>query len=235
MFKYLIGVSIVFLVLNACQHKPILPPPPNNNNPIDTSSSGLNPCSPDTIYFKNDIYPIITSNCTMSGCHNATDKADGIKLVDYNSIIKDGNIVAGDLDESKLYREIIETDPDKRMPLNLPALSSTDIDKIRKWILQGALNNECTDCDTSMAMSYTSHITPIINANCKGCHNSANPSAGIDVTTYNTLKTIVDNGKLLGVIAHQIGYSPMPKNGSKLSDCNIAKITKWINNGAPNN
>jgi len=45
----------------------------------------------------------------------------------------------------------------------------------------------------------------------------------------------VDNGKLLGAVTHASGYSPMPKNQAQLSDCNIQKITNWINKGALNN
>jgi hypothetical protein len=34
---------------------------------------------------------------------------------------------------------------------------------------------------------------------------------------------------------HSPGFSPMPQNDNKLSECNIAKIKKWIATGAPNN
>jgi hypothetical protein len=53
--------------------------------------------------------------------------------------------------------------------------------------------------------------------------------------TYARVKTVADNGKLMGVITHANGFPQMPKGGNKLSDCNIAKIKKWVDAGAPNN
>lgn len=234
---HLLILTITYIIFASCKHKPIQPTNinNNNNNPPDTTVNTENPCSPDTVYFKNDILPIILSNCTMSGCHNSSDKADGIILTDYNSIKSGGDVKPYNPNNSDLYEVLIESDLDKRMPYKLPALSATDIAKVKKWIQQGALNNECTDCDTTITMSYATHIAPILQANCNGCHNTNNASAGVDVSNYNSLMIIVNNGKLNGVINHLSGYSPMPKNAQKMSDCNIAKIKKWINNGSLNN
>ncbi|MEZ5046544.1 MAG: hypothetical protein R2831_06090 [Chitinophagaceae bacterium] len=237
MKQSLLIIFVSLSIMASCIHETIQPNNSNNNtnNPIDTTNNNQNPCSPDTVYFKNEILPIILSNCTMSGCHNSNDNADGVTLVDYNSIKNDGDVSPFNPNSSELYVVLIENNISKRMPYNLPPLSATDIAKIKKWIEQGALNNECTDCDTSGTMTYTNHIAPILQTNCNGCHNASNPSAGIDVSTYNSLSIIVNNGKLNGAINHLSGFSPMPKNAQKMSDCNIAKITKWINNGAPNN
>ncbi len=91
----------------------------------------------------------------------------------------------------------------------------------------------CTD--TTGTISYTAKVVPILQANCYGCHSGATPSGGQAMGTYTSDKTMAQNGKLLGVITHATGYSPMPKGGSKLSVCNIAIIRKWIQAGAPNN
>jgi mono/diheme cytochrome c family protein len=91
-----------------------------------------------------------------------------------------------------------------------------------------------TACDTS-AVTYSTSVTPVLSSNCIVCHGGSTPSAGIKLDTYTGVKQQVDNGRLLGSITHNPSYSPMPKNGAKLSDCNIAKIRKWIAAGAPNN
>jgi len=39
--------------------------------------------------------------------------------------------------------------------------------------------------------------------------------------------------RIIGAINHDDGFSPMPKGGSKVSDCDIDKMTQWINDGAP--
>ncbi len=89
-------------------------------------------------------------------------------------------------------------------------------------------------CDT-LNITYSQTIAPLINSNCNSCHSASSAQGNVVLDTYAALKTYADNGKLLGVINHSSGYSPMPKNQSKLSTCNISKITIWINQGTPNN
>jgi mono/diheme cytochrome c family protein len=91
-----------------------------------------------------------------------------------------------------------------------------------------------TACDTS-AVTYSGSVAAVLSANCIVCHGGSTPSANIKLDVYSGVKLQVDNGRLLGVITHNPNYSPMPKNGNKLSNCNIAKIRKWIEAGAPNN
>ncbi|MBX2906430.1 MAG: hypothetical protein KF744_10360 [Taibaiella sp.] len=90
-------------------------------------------------------------------------------------------------------------------------------------------------CDTS-TITYASDIQPIFNAKCNtaGCHD-ATASGGYTLTTHAGSQVAVNSGKLLGSVTWTTGFSAMPKNLPKLSDCEINKITRWINQGAPNN
>lgn len=109
-------------------------------------------------------------------------------------------------------------------------LSSCYYDKAEQ---QKLLDN--TVCDTTN-VSFNSKIQPIISQNCvNGCHTGAGASAGIPLDNYSQISTIATNGKLIGVTTHSTGYSPMPKGGAKLSDCNISLIKSWINQGTKNN
>jgi len=91
------------------------------------------------------------------------------------------------------------------------------------------------DCDTA-TVTYAATIQPIISSKCatSGCHAGAIPT-GIDLSGHSGLQTVAMNGKLLAAITHSGGASPMPKGMPKLDDCSIAKISKWVNSGAPNN
>lgn len=89
-------------------------------------------------------------------------------------------------------------------------------------------------CDTSV-VTYSTSVLPIISASCYNCHAGNTPSGGIRLDNHAALLTQVNNGKLLGAITHSPGYSPMPKNASKMNSCRIATIRKWIDDGAPNN
>lgn len=90
------------------------------------------------------------------------------------------------------------------------------------------------DCDT-MNMSYEMDIVPILSENCYECHSQAVNTANITLEGYQNLQEYVNDGRLLGAIKHQPGFSPMPKNAPQLVECEIQKIESWIESGAPNN
>lgn len=120
-------------------------------------------------------------------------------------------------------------------PPPMPPMTSAQKALIQKWINQGAKNNSCiASCDTAV-FTYSGAVKPIMDNKCVGCHNPSNLGGNIDVSTYNAVKVIALNGKLYGSIAHQNGYSPMPKNSAKLSDCEIRQVQKWITAGSQNN
>ena len=86
--------------------------------------------------------------------------------------------------------------------------------------------------------SYSATVSLILAANCNACHSSsagASSGGGVVLDTYNSVKPYSTNGKLLGSINHASGFSAMPKNAAKLSSCDIARITNWVNSGALNN
>ena len=217
----------VLIVAIACKHT--LPDPIDPGNP--GTGSGR-PCNVDSVYFTNDILPILNSNCAMSGCHDAITHKDDVELTGYNKIRKE--VDPGRASESKLYKVLIEK-IDKRMPpLPMAALSPAQITMIRTWINQGAKNNSCDRCDTTNS-KYSTAIAPIILLRCQGCHNATNVGGGIDLSSYQGAAAVAVNGKLYGSVNHGTGYSPMPKAGPKMPACEITQIKKWVDSGAPNN
>lgn len=91
-----------------------------------------------------------------------------------------------------------------------------------------------TDCNTDN-ITYSVNIVAVLQSNCYVCHSQAANLGGITLEGYNNLKTYVDNGRFLGAIRHEAGYSPMPQGAPQLLDCQIAQIEQWILDGAPNN
>jgi hypothetical protein len=93
-------------------------------------------------------------------------------------------------------------------------------------------------CNTTN-VKYSSDIVPILETYCYVCHSAAvvaeGGGGGHNLQDFGVLQTLALNGHLVGAVSHSPGYSPMPKYGNKLSDCNIALISTWANNGAPNN
>lgn len=231
----LLAITIAVLaILNACRHEILNPNNGGGGGGIGGGGSGsTNTCSPDTAYFVNDVMPIISSNCTMSGCHDNITHADGVRLMTYSNVMN--YVKAGDAAGSKLYKVIIKTNGDRMPPPPMPPLTAAQKALIEKWINQGAKNNSCAGrCDTAV-FTYSGAIKPMMDNKCVGCHNPNNLGGNIDLANYTNVRTVALNGKLYGSVAHQTGYSPMPKNAAKLSDCEITQIQKWITAGSQNN
>lgn len=193
-------------------------------------------CSPDTVYFKQSILPLMLSNCAMSGCHDAISKREGVQLTDYTNIMK--IVKAGDPTNSSLYRSISRTDGERMPPPPAKAFDATTLALVSKWIKQGAKNNSCDasalNCVTTN-ISYATIIDPILKQNCTGCHSGTSPSGAIDLSTYTNVTKYIGNGKLYGSIAHSPGFVPMPSATSSLSACEISQIKSWIDGGSKNN
>jgi uncharacterized membrane protein len=197
---------------------------------------GLTTCTrhvadPDACY-NDQVKQIIVTNCTNSGCHNPTDKRKGYDFTNYEGVMK--AVKAGHSGQSDLYTTL-NASGGERMP---PSYSLSKEEKyiIKHWINNGAKNNTCsaTSCDTTK-FKYT-NISQILRSKCAGCHNKSNSSGGILLDTYNDVVTAANKaGAFLGSIKQEAGYSAMPKFSSKLLDCEISNIEKWVRSGMPNN
>ena len=219
--KLFIVVGVVSLIWS-CKHEPDPAPVVKEDVRLELDS-----CSSDTVYFYNDIVPLFVSNCAFSGCHSA------VSLSNYNDIINIGDVTPGDTANSYIYEVLVTSNPSNKMPRPPRGpLSQSQIDMVAKWILQGAKENSCNDCNSS-EFAFNADVRPIIQSNCVGCHSGSNASGGIKLENYFQIKQQVDNGKLTGSVKHESGFSPMPPSG-KMPQCQIDVINNWVNNGAPN-
>ncbi|MEO8416391.1 MAG: hypothetical protein ABI472_22200 [Ginsengibacter sp.] len=225
---FLLFLAISFLTIT-CKHEiPIITIPGGGSGGDTTTQSAS--CSPDSVYFTNVILPLIYSNCATSGCHDAISRAEGVTLTDYSHIF--AYVKPFNAGSSKLYT-ILSSTGEHKMPPSGP-LKTDQVANIQKWINQGALNNQCNSgCDTAL-YTYSGAVSVTINTYCKGCHNPASLGGGVDLSTFAVVKASA-SGRLMGSINHTAGYSAMPKGTSKLADCQVAQIQKWINAGMPNN
>jgi len=90
------------------------------------------------------------------------------------------------------------------------------------------------NCDTT-SVSYSLTVKPILERSCVSCHQASNPSGNVLLDTYDGVKAAANNGSLYGSINHDDGYTAMPLGGGKLSNCSIAQIKSWIDNGSLDN
>ena len=102
--------------------------------------------------FSNDIQPIFSSNCAVSGCHNST-ASEGLILLEGQAY---ANIVNIDSRQDQAKKLVLPADATNsylvmkiegrqtsgsRMPLNRSALSDIRIQNIKNWVNRGAKNN----------------------------------------------------------------------------------------------
>ena len=234
----LLFIIILFMMmLSSCKHEPDILPTSEILNGNGNGTGGIplqSTCDPDSVYFQTQVLPLLVSNCAKSGCHSLADHKEEIILNNYSNVMLTGDIVPGRARNSDIYKVLIETDPDKRMPPSTP-LNRQQIDLVYKWIEQGANNNTCTNsCDTNN-VTFSGSIFPIIQGSCLGCHSGTSPGGQILLTDYQQIAIIAQNGKLSESVNHIAGYQPMPKGGNKLPDCQIDQIRIWIENGTLNN
>ncbi|MDL5049078.1 hypothetical protein QQ054_23990 [Oscillatoria amoena NRMC-F 0135] len=86
MKKTIIVLSALLTLAYSCQHQPEVLPTTNTGTP-NNPGSGSGNCNPDSVYFENDILPILTSNCGMAGCHDAITQTEGINVASHASLI----------------------------------------------------------------------------------------------------------------------------------------------------
>lgn len=227
MKRIAMGIIVLFACLAGCKHEII--------NPIDT---GSRPDSTGTgiggaICFESDVLPVFQSNCAKSGCHDVTSAEEEYVLDSYDNILKRG-IKKGNAAESKLYKVLLETGGD-RMPQPPSApLATLQIQRIAQWINEGAKNTTgCNaSCDTTR-FAFSANVLPILRNYCTGCHNATTANGNVVLSTYDGVKTVTSS--LPGVIQWLPGYKAMPQPGSKMPDCDIKVVLKWIKAGALNN
>lgn len=189
------------------------------------------------ICFETEILPLMVSRCGNSGCHNATDKADGIDLTSYEAILKE--VKPGDPEDSEIIEYMYETGEDAMPPSPAEPLNEVQIKLVEDWISDGAkntINCESTGpCTIDSPVSFKNDVLPIIDNYCFGCHNTQDPQGGYSYSTHSETMKSVNDGTLMGSILFEDGYVAMPYNSNMMSTCNIDIIRVWIEEGATDN
>ncbi len=92
------------------------------------------------IDFAVDVQPIFAAHCVK--CHGPEVQSSGLRLDGRTHAQAGGysgaTIVGGTLDTNEIHRRVSSTERAYRMPKNAPALSTDQIDTIRRWVEQGA-------------------------------------------------------------------------------------------------
>jgi len=224
-----IAAAVLLFAAWSCKHDTVIPE--NMKEPTQSID-----CDSDTIYFVNEIQPLLNSTCATGGCHDDGTAEHGVKLTSYTNIIQTGDVRPFRPNDSKIYKVLFgggDKDDDMMPPPPQSQLTTVQKKLIYDWIMQGAKNNECLECNLEN-VSFAADIAPIVSNNCVSCHSGASPNAGVRLTTYAEITAIAESGRLSNVLTGSNGAPQMPPGGT-LGNCSIDKIEKWINDGYPNN
>ncbi len=94
---------------------------------------------------------------------------------------------------------------------------------------------------TSQSLTFEQDIRPIFKAHCFSCHGEGEKlKGGVDLRLRRFTLTISESGTIVvpkkpgeSVLLQKVSSGEMPKDGKKLTPEQIAKIERWIKQGAP--
>lgn len=93
------------------------------------------PCDTTNVTFSKDVKPILLASCATSACHDAATASNGYDFSVYTGAM------AGALNGRLLSTIKQPSGEPYPMPKGLPKLDSCSINKITRWVNQGAQNN----------------------------------------------------------------------------------------------
>jgi hypothetical protein len=101
--------------------------------------------APDSVSYINQVQPIFTANCAITGCHAMGPGAQAeLRLHSYMSLMQgsiSGDVIIPFQPDSSILIKQIEGTRLPQMPFGQPPLPDSLIHSIRTWVSQGALNN----------------------------------------------------------------------------------------------
>jgi hypothetical protein len=126
------ALALIFLLSPGCK----------DENPVDGESPSNIVFPLSNVLYGQHVQPLFNQACTYAGCHDDGQHQSMLKLTSYDGVRYGGSLVVipGKPDQSSLVLRI-EGRVGTRMPLNRNPLNQNQINGIRAWIAEGALNN----------------------------------------------------------------------------------------------
>lgn len=230
--SWVMGLFIIMMG-SGCTTDPVIPTGGIPVTPPVEDPGPANQCAEGIISFQHQVLPILVSACAYSGCHDAATAEEDVVLDTYINVLK--SVVPGKPERSELYEYIVDGGDDIMPPPPAPRLTDAQIGLIRDWIEQGAENTDCgAPCDSTQT-SFKTSIYPLLQDYCVGCHSSSRADGNVILESHQDILPYVESGALLGSMRHDPYFAIMPPTGSKLSECKLDQVRKWIEEGASNN
>src|SRR5580765_4951412 len=117
--------------------------------------------APEKVSYYKQVRTIFQAHC--QGCHQPAKARGEYVMTDFAKLLAGGEsgekaVTAGKPEHSKLIADIMpDKDGKAKMPENKPALTETDLNLIRRWVVEGAVD----DTPANAKERYTQDNPPV--------------------------------------------------------------------------
>ena len=193
--------------------------------------------------FETSVAPILRAKCT--GCHSQQAPQANLSLTTRDALLRGGKsgaaVIPGRPNESLLLSMVVTG----RMPVAGPKLAPAEIDTLRQWIEQGALNAGEAAGAARPPVSQRD-VETILSAKCWVCHGRREQRAGLDLRSHSALlkggrsgPALVPGNPEASLLVQRIAAQQMPPPKLQeqysvrgLTEDELAKVKQWIAEGA---
>lgn len=111
------------------------------NSSTDPNYKDLDFPTEGEVSYRYDVEPFLRVRCAYAGCHSTTHKAGGMDLTNWFSLMSIPGFINTDKVESSLFLQVVNGDNPHLINLMLIKVRQNQIDGVKRWLEQGALNN----------------------------------------------------------------------------------------------
>jgi DNA-binding beta-propeller fold protein YncE len=120
----------------------------SSSGPEETDYDAIDP-----IVFSQHVQPVFSASCNSAACHNSTDAAFGLVLESYATVRQGSRfgamVIPFEPERSHLYLHVTG-DIEPRMPLGRDPLPDAQVRFLKRWIEEGARDDDQTPMDTGV-------------------------------------------------------------------------------------
>ncbi len=112
-----------------------------DDNPVDGGSPSNVVFPTSNVRYSQHVQVLFNQACAFAGCHDDGIPQDQLKLTSWGNLINFPGVVVPNQPELSTLVIRIEGTSGQRMPLNGNPLNQNQINGIRTWVVEGAMNN----------------------------------------------------------------------------------------------
>ncbi|MCX6584995.1 MAG: PSD1 and planctomycete cytochrome C domain-containing protein [Acidobacteria bacterium] len=193
--------------------------------------------------FASDVLPILRAKCIA--CHGDKAAQAGLTLTSRDALLRGGHSGAAVLPGKPNDSLLLSMVSTGRMPVAGPKLNPAEVDTLRQWIEQGALNAGESPGAARPPVAQRD-VETILSAKCWVCHGRREQSAGLDLRSHASLlrggrsgPALVPGNPEASLLVQRIAAQQMPPPKLQeqfsvrgLTEDELAKVKQWIAEGA---